>query len=91
MAPTKNEKKKPGFEESLAELEKIVGEMEDGTLSLEEMTRHFERGTELVKFCTGKLNEVEQKIEMLVKKGEEVTVEPFDNPSPEARETDVPF
>lgn len=66
------------FEKSLERLETIVEEMEGGELSLEKMIRHFEEGSKLVTLCSGKLNEVEQKIEKLVKKGSEIVEEPFD-------------
>jgi exodeoxyribonuclease VII small subunit len=65
------------FEKSLARLEAIVDEMESGDLSLEQMIKHFEEGSKLVTLCSGKLNEVEQKIEKLVKKGGTLTTEPF--------------
>lgn len=79
-AEKKAEKKqtKQGFEDSMAQLEKIVAEMEEGGLSLEEMIDRFEKGRNLVKICTKTLNEVERKIELLVKKGEDVVAEPFE-------------
>ena len=73
--------KPANFEKALARLETIVQEMEGGALSLEKMMAHFEEGSELVKFCTKKLNEVERKIEVLVKKGDSVTTESFEPPS----------
>lgn len=66
------------FEKSLERLETIAAEMESGDLSLEQMIKHFEEGSKLVTLCSGKLNEVEQKIEKLVKKGGALTTEPFD-------------
>ena len=69
--------KNVGFEKSLERLEAIVEEMESGDLSLEQMIKHFEEGSKLVTLCSGKLNEVEQKIEKLVKKGGVLTTEPF--------------
>jgi exodeoxyribonuclease VII small subunit len=66
------------FEKSLERLEALVEEMESGQLSLEQMIRHFEEGSKLVTLCSAKLNEVEQKIEKLVKKGGVLTTEPFD-------------
>lgn len=66
------------FEKSLERLETIVEEMEGGDLSLEQMIRHFEEGSKLVTLCSGKLNEVEQKIEKLVKKGNGLAAEPFE-------------
>jgi exodeoxyribonuclease VII small subunit len=61
------DKKNADFEKSLERLEALVEEMEGGELSLEEMIGHFEEGSKLVDVCTRKLNEVEQKIEKLVK------------------------
>ena len=65
------------FEKALARLEAIVEEMESGDLALEQMIKHFEEGSKLVTLCSGKLNEVEQKIEKLVKKGGALIAEPF--------------
>ena len=72
------EKKNADFEKSLGRLEELVGEMEGGELSLEEMIKHFEEGSKLVGLCTKKLNEVEQKIEKLVKKDGELKEVPFE-------------
>ncbi len=41
--------------------------MESGELSLEDSLTAFDIGLGLVRFCNQKLNEVEKKIEMLVK------------------------
>jgi len=68
----------PSFEKALERLEQIVAEMEGGKLSLEKMISHFEEGSKLVKFCSGKLNEVEKKIEQLLTKDGQVTTAPFE-------------
>lgn len=57
----------PDFEKALTRLEAIVTEMEGGKLSLENMVARFEEGQGLIKACTEKLNEVEKKIEILVR------------------------
>ena len=57
--------KKKSFEESLAELEKIVSEMESGEMGLEEMVASFERGQKLVKACGKRLDEIERRIEVI--------------------------
>lgn len=72
------EKKSADFEQSLTRLEELVEEMEGGELSLEAMIKHFEEGSKLVDLCNRKLNEVEQKIEKLVKKEGELKEEPFE-------------
>lgn len=55
------------FEQALEELEKLVDEMEQGELPLDDMIKHFERGTTLSKLCRQKLSSLEKKIEILVK------------------------
>ena len=72
------EKKSTNFESSLGRLEELVAEMEGGDLSLEGMITHFEEGSKLVGLCTKKLNEVEQKIEKLVKKDGVLKEVPFE-------------
>ena len=67
-----------GFEAALKRLETIVEEMEAGETDLDTMIASFEEGQKLVKFCTAKLNEVEKKIEKIVKDGSGGgTVEPL--------------
>jgi len=80
MAKTKADEG-PSFEESLAKLEALVKEMEGGTLNLDRMMACFEEGSKLVKVCEAKLNEVEKKIEMLVKKGDGQAAVPFEAPA----------
>jgi exodeoxyribonuclease VII small subunit len=74
------------FEKSLERLEKIVGEMEGGRLSLDDMIARFEEGQGLIKFCSEKLNEVERKIEVLVRKGDKTETEPFGEDGTEAED-----
>ena len=88
MATAKKDDKQPGFEKSLERLETVVREMESGELSLEKMMKHFEEGMSLVGICSHKLNEVERKIELLVKKGDQTTLTPFETP-PEPEEQEV--
>jgi exodeoxyribonuclease VII small subunit len=77
------EKKNADFEKSLERLEELVEQMEGGELSLEAMIKHFEEGSSLVDLCTQKLNEVEQKIEKLVKKNGELQEVPFETEATE--------
>jgi exodeoxyribonuclease VII small subunit len=55
------------FEVAMEELESIVEQLESGDLSLEDSLAAFEKGVTLVKYCNQKLNEVEKKVEVLVK------------------------
>ncbi len=65
------------FEASMQRLEQIIAAMESGRLDLDQMIAHFEEGSALVKTCTGKLDEVERRIEILVKKDQQIVAEPF--------------
>ena len=60
-------RKKEKFEEALQKLEAIVARMEEGDLPLEEALKAFEEGVRLAKFCTGKLDEAERKVEKLIR------------------------
>lgn len=64
---TKENCKDIPFEQALEELEKLVDDMEQGELPLDDMIKHFERGTILSKLCRQKLSKLEKKIEVLVK------------------------
>lgn len=55
----------PSFEESLAELQQIVEELEDGSLGLQESILRFEKGITLLRNCYRILNEAEQKVQVL--------------------------
>lgn len=59
--------KKQTFETSLKELEKIVGRLEEGDLSLEDSLKLFEDGVRLSRECQERLNQAERRIEVLLK------------------------
>jgi len=66
------------FEKSLAELEEIVSNMEQGELSLEESLKAFEKGVKLSKDCQKALQTAEQKVNKLVEKEQGLVFEEFD-------------
>ncbi len=65
------------FEESLIELETIVQNMENGELSLEESMQLFERGLNLSQLSQVKLQDAEQKIQILLEKNGNGQLENF--------------
>jgi len=54
------------FEQAMARLEVIVGELEKGDLPLDESLKIFEEGIRLSKNCLKVLEEAERKVEVLV-------------------------
>ena len=55
------------FETSLAELEKIVGKLENCDLPLEQSLELFEKGIKLSRECRERLTNAERRIEILMK------------------------
>jgi exodeoxyribonuclease VII small subunit len=55
------------FEEALKKLEKIVAELEDGDLSLDEALEKYEEGIRLSRVCSKKLEAARKKVEILLK------------------------
>jgi len=61
------EDKQMHFEEAFKRLEVIVGNLESGDLSLEESMKLFEEGIGLTEACKSRLEDAEQKIQLLLK------------------------
>ena len=76
--------KPPDFEHSLEELEKLVERLEHGDLPLEEALKTFERGVELTRSCQDMLKAAQQKVEILLQKNGQASVEPFETPADDA-------
>jgi exodeoxyribonuclease VII small subunit len=53
------------FEQALAELEKIVQDLERGQLDLEAAIRAYERGTTLKEHCERKLKEAKLRVDRI--------------------------
>jgi exodeoxyribonuclease VII small subunit len=71
-------KKSVNFEKALAELEKLVEEMEQGNLSLEESLKRFEKGISLTSDCQQALQNAELKVQELIEKNGELVEKDFE-------------
>lgn len=58
------------FESAIAELEKIVKQLEDGDLPLDTSLALFERGVALSRYCHDQLGAAQKRIEVLTERGE---------------------
>ena len=76
-APKAAKEAQPDFETAMRDLEALVDRLEQGDLPLEESVAAFERGVTLTRACQTALKEAEQKVEILLKKAGEPTVEDF--------------
>jgi len=67
------------FEDAMKRLEEIVEDLEGGELPLEDSLKVFEEGMKLLTFCSDKLDEVEKRVDLLVKESDGRYVKkPFD-------------
>ena len=82
-----NKSKEPGesatgpipCETSLTELESVVRDLEGGDLPLERAIQLFERGMTLSQQCRQQLEEAETRVEVLVRRGNQMKPEPVGN------------
>ncbi len=68
----------PDFEKTLAELEKLVVNLEEGDLSLDESLSGFKHGIELTRQCQTVLDNAQQTVEQLIDSEDEASLKPFD-------------
>jgi exodeoxyribonuclease VII small subunit len=67
------------FEKAMEKLEKIVEDLENGNISLEDALKKYEEGVKLSRICQQRLTQAEKKIEILSKALDgSLKKEPFD-------------
>jgi exodeoxyribonuclease VII small subunit len=67
------------FEDALKKLEKIVTDLEDGSLSLDDALGKYEEGIKLSRLCAKRLELAKKKVEILMKSEDgSVELKPFD-------------
>lgn len=72
----------PTFEEAVARLESIAGQLEGGEVKPEEALRLFEEGIKLAKHGSQRLDQAERKLESLLGDGRVVAAEGDGAPGP---------
>ena len=71
------------FEKKLSELESIIQQMEQGSLSLDASLKAFEKGVRLSRECHKTLATAEQKVQILSGSGKETDLTPFNTDLPD--------
>ena len=66
------------FETALDKLSEVIEKLEDSETTLDEALKLYEEGISLIRFCTQKLDDAEQKIKLLQKSGDAVTETEYD-------------
>ena len=75
---SKTTDKEPDFEETLADLEKLVAKLEDGDLSLDESLAEFKRGIDLTRQCQTVLDQAQQTVDELTKPDDPDSLKAFE-------------
>ncbi len=65
------------FEQAIERLELIASKLEQGDVPLEQSIELFQEGMALSKLCSGKLEQAEQKIQMLMENDQQLHIKPF--------------
>jgi exodeoxyribonuclease VII small subunit len=65
MARSPAPKEPASYEQALAELDRLVQQMEGGQLPLDQLLDGYRRGAELLAFCRGRLQAVEEQVKLL--------------------------
>lgn len=60
-------RKKPTFEENMAELERVVQLLENGDACLDDIMKNYAAGMELSKKCLAEITRVEKEMDLLVR------------------------
>jgi len=64
-SPAVIETPQPTYEQALAELDRLVQQMEGGQLPLDQLLDGYRRGAELLNVCRGRLQSVEDQVKLL--------------------------
>lgn len=74
----KNKKVSPAsldFEQAFGQLESLVNSLESPNLPLEDALKQFEKGIQLTQRCQKVLSKAEQKVQVLIKKNNNLNLE----------------
>lgn len=61
----------PKYTEAFEELQQIVADIEDGEISVDELSIKVKRASELIKICKEKLTSTEEDVNQILKELEE--------------------
>ena len=78
MSKSKSNETPGTFEDSIAALERIVGQLQSGDLPLDRALELFEQGVGLSRQCQSQLEAAERKVEILLREKGDIRVEPFE-------------
>ena len=75
---TKTTTLQPSFESAIAELEKLVSQMESDKMPLEQSINAYKRGAELLQICQKSLSDADQQVRILTEANKLADFKPND-------------
>jgi len=75
---TAKKSKEPSFESTLSTLETIVEQLEQGDLELDQALAQFEQGIGLARLGQQKLQQAQQKVDILMANGSDGQLQPYE-------------
>lgn len=70
IEPDTNKQEEQSLEELFAEVEALIGRMEEPDLPLEEAFAAYEQGMKIIRACNSRIDQVEQKMLVMNEEGE---------------------
>ncbi|MDR0605427.1 MAG: exodeoxyribonuclease VII small subunit [Bacteroidales bacterium] len=63
------------YTEAFEELQKIVSEIEQGTISVDELSEKVKRASQLIKICKSKLTSTEEEVNKILEELNQLKIE----------------
>lgn len=64
-----NQKRQMKYEEAIGQLEKIVRQMENNELDVDQLSEQLKRAQQLIQFCRDKLTKTDEEIRQILEEG----------------------
>ena len=64
-----NQNKQMKYEEAIGQLEKIVRQMENNELDVDQLSEQLKRAQQLIQFCRDKLTKTDEEIRQILEEG----------------------
>lgn len=64
-----NQNRQMKYEEAIGQLEKIVRQMENNELDVDQLSEQLKRAQQLIQFCRAKLTKTDEEIRQILEEG----------------------
>lgn len=64
-----NQNRQMKYEEAIGQLEKIVRQMENNELDVDQLSEQLKRAQQLIQFCRDKLTKTDEEIRLILEEG----------------------